>query len=287
MIAQTTPQQTPDENDRRGAGSSQPVAPIPVVPEQKQTKDAAPANNNADAAVAEKAAPAAAPVSVAGKLAADSVQLAYKPAGSGAYDLYSGSGSNMPTNNYAASPNGARPFYGNAYMNHNQSFSRAFENMQKRQAADQSEVPVLRGKMAATPRLTTKDTDKETTPAVAVNAGTGVKDVTIAATDAEDARQEPRPTIALKKKAMLAPADDADELYDRKDYKAALAAYNRDINHSNKARRHYAIMGAARCYLNMGQKVKARQLLQGLADEGGAQSRAARKMLRKMDGEAQ
>ncbi len=71
-----------------------------------------------------------------------------------------------------------------------------------------------------------------------------------------------------------------DNLYEQKKYGAALKAYEKEMDSDDKSRRQKAAIMSARCYIDMGNKQKAIQLLQSVVDEGGPQKKAARKLLK-------
>ena len=75
------------------------------------------------------------------------------------------------------------------------------------------------------------------------------------------------------------------DLYEKKHWTAALAQYKAAMNTGSKSHRHQATILAARCYINLGYKAKAAELLQGIVEEGGSKKHAAKKMLREMPAE--
>ncbi len=88
-----------------------------------------------------------------------------------------------------------------------------------------------------------------------------------------------------KEKAAIAAAnepdniDEGNKLYAQKRYSAAVNVFQKEFSNTDKSRRHEAMLMAARCYLNMGNKDKATQLLQNIIEEGGAKKRDAKKLL--------
>jgi TolA-binding protein len=83
----------------------------------------------------------------------------------------------------------------------------------------------------------------------------------------------------------IAPAatEQGDSYYSQGKYSAALSAYKKDMSHPDKMKRLEATVMAARCYLSLGNKADAQQLLQQLVEEGGPQKRAAKKLLKEMN----
>lgn len=73
------------------------------------------------------------------------------------------------------------------------------------------------------------------------------------------------------------------ELFNSKNYSAALPVFQKGMNSGDKATRDEATYYAARCYLAMGQKTAARRLLQQLAGSNAAQKKAAEKLLEDLD----
>lgn len=88
-----------------------------------------------------------------------------------------------------------------------------------------------------------------------------------------------------KEKAAAASAsepdnmDEGNKLYAQKRYSAAVNVFQKEFSNTDKSRRHEAMLMAARCYLNMGNKDKATQLLQNIIEEGGSKKREAKKLL--------
>lgn len=71
--------------------------------------------------------------------------------------------------------------------------------------------------------------------------------------------------------------------YSQGKYSSALSSFRKEMSNADKKKRHEATIMAARCYLSMGNKTEAQQLLQQLVDEGGPQKRAAKKLLKEMN----
>jgi len=95
-----------------------------------------------------------------------------------------------------------------------------------------------------------------------------------------------KPPAASMKKAKAPEGEDqfteADGLYGKGNYKAALAKYNTAMKSGSRNRRAEATVMAAKCYRNMGEKTKAIALLEGLISEGGAQQQTAKRMLEEL-----
>jgi hypothetical protein len=66
---------------------------------------------------------------------------------------------------------------------------------------------------------------------------------------------------------------------------SALNQYKKEMSSPDTRTRRQATIMAARCYLNLGNKASAIQLLQGLANESGPEKRAAKRMLKDLDKE--
>lgn len=73
--------------------------------------------------------------------------------------------------------------------------------------------------------------------------------------------------------------DEGNKLYAQKRYSAAVTVFQKEFSNTDKSRRHEAMLMAARCYLNLGNKDKATQLLQNIIEEGGPKKREAKKLL--------
>lgn len=91
-----------------------------------------------------------------------------------------------------------------------------------------------------------------------------------------------------KTKALLADSKDnllkAATQYSNKEYSAALASLKGDMESPDAGRRQQANLLAARCHIALGNKEKARKLLQNLADNGsGSEKRQARRLLRDLE----
>lgn len=244
--------------NNQGAGvPQQPVTQVPVVPAHKEAdKDQTAQPQPANALRTE------APAAVTAQIAADTL-----------------TGSIAAVPRTSAAPGSDARLYGNSFQNYNVDQNRGFANtsiMRFEDASGKSKEKKLAYTTARPAAAPAADNKPETAPtATAAKQVTEPPGYTAEKTNADRAEE--------RKKDLADKTDDADELYDKGNYRSALAAYNRDISSSNRSRRHYAAMGAARCYINLGQKAKARQLLQNIVNEGGAQSRAARRLLRKMD----
>lgn len=78
--------------------------------------------------------------------------------------------------------------------------------------------------------------------------------------------------------------EQGDDLFEKGKYSNAVAHYREEMGQGSRNNRHQAAIMAARCYVNMGQKQRAIQLLQGILAEGGSQKRVAKKMLRDLEG---
>ncbi|RYZ49710.1 MAG: tetratricopeptide repeat protein, partial [Sphingobacteriales bacterium] len=79
----------------------------------------------------------------------------------------------------------------------------------------------------------------------------------------------------------------ADGLFNDGKYSQALQAYSRQMASGEPAIRENAALGAARCFLALGQKANAKKLLQTLAETGsGAEKRTAKRMLKDLEDES-
>jgi FimV-like protein len=76
----------------------------------------------------------------------------------------------------------------------------------------------------------------------------------------------------------------ANALYEAGNYGAAASSYKEQIGGDDKRTSQQATLMAARSYLKLGQKEKAKQLLQTLVNEGsGSQKRQAKRMLKDLE----
>jgi FimV-like protein len=76
----------------------------------------------------------------------------------------------------------------------------------------------------------------------------------------------------------------ANALYESGNYGAAASSYKEQIGGDDKRTSQQATLMAARSYLKLGQKEKAKQLLQSLVNEGsGSQKRQAKRMLKDLE----
>ena len=97
----------------------------------------------------------------------------------------------------------------------------------------------------------------------------------------------PAPKAAANDKAA-APKDNleaGDKLMAQNKYGSALTQYKKELNSTDKGRRQKATVKAAQCYANTGNKLKAKQMLQSLIDEGGPEKRAAKRLLKDIEKE--
>ena len=77
--------------------------------------------------------------------------------------------------------------------------------------------------------------------------------------------------------------DAADQLYLRKNYGDALNLYAKEMHAADADRKQAAMLGAARCYLALGNNAQAKKLLQNLVDSSnGSVRRHARRLLREI-----
>lgn len=89
-------------------------------------------------------------------------------------------------------------------------------------------------------------------------------------------------SIAKADAAGISMLDKGNDYYEQGKYAAALSAYRKEMSGADKKKRQEATLMAARCYLNIGNKARAEELLQQLISEGGRQKRAAKRLLREM-----
>lgn len=93
--------------------------------------------------------------------------------------------------------------------------------------------------------------------------------------------QEKKSKIAKATTTEPDKLDAADQLYRQKNYGDALNLYAKEMHSNNASRKQTAALGAARCYLAIGNKTQAKKLLQSLADSSdGPVRRHARRLLR-------
>lgn len=75
----------------------------------------------------------------------------------------------------------------------------------------------------------------------------------------------------------------ADQLYSQKSYGDALNVYTKEMHAADADRKQAAMLGAARCYLALGNNAQAKKLLQNLVDSSnGSVRRHARRLLREI-----
>jgi anti-sigma factor RsiW len=94
-----------------------------------------------------------------------------------------------------------------------------------------------------------------------------------------------RPIESADDRPVMDAMDKGDESYDKGKWGSALAHYQQEMNNGNARKRHQATIMAARCYMNMGNKARAIQLLEGLVSEGGPEKRTAKRLLHDLKGE--
>ena len=70
---------------------------------------------------------------------------------------------------------------------------------------------------------------------------------------------------------------------DRKNYNAAINKMRNEMRSNDKGRRQEAVMMVAKCYNAIGNKDRAKELLNTLVDEGGPEKKNAKKMLKELD----
>jgi FimV-like protein len=156
--------------------------------------------------------------------------------------------------------------------------SRQDENIQKQ--AGNEDLSTAAKFVPAAPAADTKDVDvvqavaankkTKTLAKMPQNTGTQLSEIEVATAGSrrENGKAEPS----------------ADDLYNNGKYSAALNLYKQEMAEAgSRGKRQRAAINVARCHVAMGNKQKARQLLQSIVDEGGPQKRTARKMLENMD----
>ncbi|MEZ5016821.1 MAG: tetratricopeptide repeat protein [Flavipsychrobacter sp.] len=97
-----------------------------------------------------------------------------------------------------------------------------------------------------------------------------------------DNAADTKPTV---EKAATEPPKEytADELYEQKNYTAALAKYKKQMNSADREQRDEARLNISRCHIALGQNASAKAILQSLVDENSSQKRKAKKLLKKID----
>jgi hypothetical protein len=78
--------------------------------------------------------------------------------------------------------------------------------------------------------------------------------------------------------------EQADKLYEAKQYNDALNIYLREVNHTtDNDRKDEARIGAARCYIAVGDKKRAKTLLMAVSAKHGKHKREAKRLLKELD----
>lgn len=77
--------------------------------------------------------------------------------------------------------------------------------------------------------------------------------------------------------------EQAKAYYTLNKFKDALSIYEAEMKVGGRVYRHDAAIGAARCYVKLGNKSKAREILQSIIDEGGSQKREAKRMMKGLE----
>lgn len=75
----------------------------------------------------------------------------------------------------------------------------------------------------------------------------------------------------------------AEGLFNKGEYESALRVYSREFDSEDKGYRQKAMVMAAQCHNKLGNKSKAKTLLQSVIDEGGPEKKAARKLLKELE----
>ncbi|MBL7682249.1 MAG: hypothetical protein JNK00_02720 [Flavipsychrobacter sp.] len=89
-------------------------------------------------------------------------------------------------------------------------------------------------------------------------------------------------TAALED-VKLEKIEQADKLFQAGKLNDALSMYTQEMrNAKNKGKRQQAAIGAVRCYIVLGNKYKAKDILRSIVDEGGPYKREAKRMLKEM-----
>lgn len=78
-------------------------------------------------------------------------------------------------------------------------------------------------------------------------------------------------------------SDSAASLYKSGRHKEALDVYKQAMNTGKKADQHIAIVGAAKCYIALGDKAEAKKLLEQVIEEGGAMKHEAKKLIKDLN----
>ncbi|OSZ81831.1 hypothetical protein CAP35_00755 [Chitinophagaceae bacterium IBVUCB1] len=85
------------------------------------------------------------------------------------------------------------------------------------------------------------------------------------------------------KEEAISKTDQADKLYQAGRHGDALNLYTQEMRGaSNKGKRQEAAIGAAKCYLAMGNRYKAKDILISIVNEGGPRKREAKRMLKEL-----
>jgi hypothetical protein len=105
----------------------------------------------------------------------------------------------------------------------------------------------------------------------------------------EEPKAEPKPEpkpAAKKEEADEMPADPLKAgrmLMDKGSYNQAINRMRNEMRSNNKTRRQEAVMMVARCYQQLGNTQRAKELLSSIIDEGGPEKKAAKKALKEID----
>lgn len=90
-----------------------------------------------------------------------------------------------------------------------------------------------------------------------------------------------RPAKAVARENL----DKAAVLLGKGQYQSALRVCEREMDNEDRGFRQEAMVTAAQCYIKLGDTSKAKQILSSVAEEGGPQRRAARKLLKELNKE--
>ncbi|PZF73479.1 tetratricopeptide repeat protein [Taibaiella soli] len=109
-----------------------------------------------------------------------------------------------------------------------------------------------------------------------------------AAKERSTADSEPAPKMAAmaaapKERVAVDALDVADAAYDKKYYNAALDQYKEAMKNPDAGRKYKATLGAARCYIALGQKNAAKELLEKILSDKHADKEPAQSMLKDLE----
>lgn len=124
--------------------------------------------------------------------------------------------------------------------------------------------------------------EEQAQPTVAKGMMSAAKEHSV--TDAKPAPQKMAAMAAAPKERIGVDAlEVADAAYEKKYYNAALDQYKEAMKNPDAGRRYKATLGAARCYMALGQKKAAKELLEKILSDKHADKEPAQSMLKDLE----